>query len=148
MRKLWLIVLFVCVSVGFSSCGSTPSSLDAVLDLKYAHRISGRVYSSQSAEGGEYYIDDDMERMLFGTATAPKNYSLILSPNIDYPYELMLIIPEADEDASELSDLARLRLVLLSGDSSAEPAVTGEFIVYSTAELDFDIVKALRKIIP
>jgi hypothetical protein len=147
MKRILLFLPSLLLFISLISCECAKTSLDAILELKYIAKIQGDVYFSGAAEEDEHYIDADMRRSLFPEDTPPKNFALILSPSVDYPYEIMLIIPSRGEDISALSDVARRRLLLLSGGVSSEPVVTGEFIAYSTRELDIDLRRTLMKII-
>ncbi|MBQ7356271.1 MAG: hypothetical protein IJW66_02610 [Clostridia bacterium] len=147
MKRILCLFLFWVTLFFLVSCESQKTALDAILELKYIGKISGNIYYSGAIEGDEYYIDGDMRAMLFFEDTPPRHFALILSQSVDFPYEVMLIIPERDEDIIALSDLARRRLVLLTGDGEAEPIVTAEFIAYSTKELNIDLRRALEKII-
>ena len=146
MKRFLCFVIFLSLLPLLFSCESEKSSLDAMLELKFMGKISGNVYFSGAAEGDDYYIDSDLMGLLFFEDIPPKNFAVILSPSVDYPYEVMLVVPEAEEDVVSLADMLRRRLVLLTGDSEARPIVTGEFIAYSTKELSIDLRRTLEKI--
>jgi hypothetical protein len=147
MRKILCFVIIFALLFSLASCSEVPSSLEVMLDLKYIGKISGEVYSSLAAEGDEHYIDSDLENMLFFGERAPENYAVILSPFIDLPHEVLLIIPMQGEDEGALYDLARRRLALLLSSPDARPEMTGDFIAYSTLDIKLDLVDTVEKII-
>ena len=146
MKRFFCIIVFLAQLLALFSCESKKTSLDAILELKYIGKISGNVYFSGASEEEDGYIDSDLMKMLFFEETPPKNFALILSPSVDFPYEVMLVIPDASEDVISLADTLRRRLVLLTADSGASPIVTAEFIAYSTKELSLDLRDTLEKI--
>ena len=146
MKRLFCLLIFLALLLSLVSCEGEKSSLDGITELKYIGKISGNVYFSGAEEGSENYIDADLMAMLFFEDTPPKNFAVILSPSVDYPYEVMLVIPEDGEDVVSLADTLRRRLVLLTGDSEASPIVTAQFLAYSTRELDIDLRRTLEKI--
>ena len=85
--------------------------------------------------------------MLFFGERAPENYALILSPVIDRPCEVLLIIPMPGEDSDELYDKARRRLSLLLGTDDSKPEMTADFIAYSTFDMKIDLKDTVEKII-
>ena len=147
MKRFLCLSIFLALLLSIVSCERGKSSLDGITELKYIGKISGNVYFSGAEEGSENYIDADLMAMLFFEDTPPKNFAVILSPSVDYPYEVMLVIPEVGEDVVTLADTLRRRLVLLTGDSAAKPVVTAEFLAYSTVELDIDLRRTLEKIL-
>lgn len=147
MKRVLRFIIFFALAFSLVSCESGKSSLDALTELKYIGKISGNIYFSGADEGSEHYIDPDLMSMLFFEDTPPGNFAVILSPSVDYPYEVMLVIPEAGEDVVSLADTLRRRLVLLTGDSEASPIVTAQFLAYSTRELNIDLRRTLEKII-
>ena len=139
-------MLLLTVIISLVSCGSARSSLDVITEVKMIGKISGNIYFSKAAEESDYYIDRDLMSMLFFEDTPPKNFAVILSPSIDYPNEVMLVIPEDGEDVIALADTLRRRLIILTGNSDASPIVTAEYLAYSTAELNIDLRRTLEKI--
>lgn len=146
MKRSLCFMLLLTIITSLISCGSARSSLDVITEVKMIGKISGNIYFSKAPEESDYYIDRDLMSMLFFEDTPPKNFAVILSPSIDYPHEVMLVIPEDGEDVIALADTLRRRLVLLTGDSDATPIVTAEYLAYSTAELNIDLRKSLEKI--
>ena len=146
MKRSLCFMLLLTVIISLVSCGSARSSLDVITEVKMIGKISGNIYFSKATEESDYYIDRDLMSMLFFEDTPPKNFAVILSPSIDYPNEVMLVIPEDGEDVIALADTLRRRLVLLTGDSDATPIVTAEYLAYSTAELNIDLRRTIEKI--
>ena len=139
-------MLLLTVIISLVSCGSARSSLDVITEVKMIGKISGNIYFSKATEESDYYIDRDLMSMLFFEDIPPKNFAVILSPSIDYPNEVMLVIPEDGEDVIALADTLRRRLIILTGNSDASPIVTAEYLAYSTAELNIDLRRTLEKI--
>ena len=139
-------MLFFTLFSTLVSCESAISSLEVLREVKFIGKISGNIYFSGAAEGDDEYIDSDLMSMLFFEDKPPKNFAVILSPSVDYPYEVMLVIPDEGEDVVTLADTLRRRLVLLTDDGKARPIVTAEYLAYSTAELNIDLRRTLEKI--
>ena len=146
MKRSLCFMLLLTVIISLVSCGSARSSLDVITEVKIIGKISGNIYFSKASEESDYYIDRDLMSMLFFEDTPPKNFAVILSPSIDYPNEVMLVIPEDGEDVIALADTLRRRLIILTGNSDASPIVTAEYLAYSTAELNIDLRRTLEKI--
>ena len=146
MKRFLCLVLLFALALALASCEGARSSLEVMREVKFIGKISGNIYFSGACEGDDEYIDPDLMGMLFFEDTPPKNFAVILSPSVDYPYEVMLVIPDDGEDVVTLADTLRRRLVLLTDDGKARPIVTAEYLAYSTAELNIDLRQTLEKI--
>ena len=130
MKRIFVLLLFLCVCLGFTSCSSTPSAREAMADFVSVFGDDGVIYSPEIREGERGYIDGDFLGLMFGeSCEISGDFAVWLSSSLSSVCEAGIFCCDTSYAARLAERTARERIALIEGIAASSQLAVAESVI-------------------
>lgn len=149
MKRFFLLLLSIFAALLLFSCEQKCSAEGLIEEFLYSYGASGVVYSSESTEGEDGYLEDGMtEKIFVYDGDFPENYALLLNFHTDYGAECGVFVCDGADERARVVDMCEERVALLSrGGENGAIICADNIVFYSTLQDKARVVSVWNKII-